>query len=111
MRRDLVLCGEMFSLGVIRHRYFEVSGAAVPQPTHPRHRGRVRGWRHGQWHEGPYLPVNGNGGSRGTVADWQDAMGMPWVSDRRGIAEAIPLACTEHVGASLIANLGNGEMP
>ena len=34
LRRDLTLCGEMFGLGVIRHRYFEVTGFEVTQPPH-----------------------------------------------------------------------------
>ena len=46
LRRDLTLCGEMFDLGVIRHRYFELNWAAIPTP-HKRHRGRVAGYRHG----------------------------------------------------------------
>ena len=32
LRRDATLCGEMFGLAVIRHRYFEVSGFALTPP-------------------------------------------------------------------------------
>ena len=48
LRRDVTLCGEMFGLGVIRHRYFEISRFDVPQPKHVKHRGRVAGYRHGE---------------------------------------------------------------
>lgn len=101
LRRDLVLCGEMFGLGVIRHRYFEVNGVSIPQPEHVKHRGRVAGWRHGIFHEGPYFAVYGEGGGKGTVAQWQEAMGMHWTDSRRHLAEAIPPAYTRHIGMSL----------
>lgn len=105
LRRDLTLCGEMFGLGVIRHRYFEITGASVGQPAHKPHRGRVAGYRHGEWFEGPYFAVYGDGGGKGTVAQWQQAMGIDWTSVRKEIAEAIPPAYTEHIGTQLLANL------
>src|SRR5258707_1321564 len=46
-RPDLVLCGEMFGLGVIRHRKFQLGGWSADKPQHVPHRGRTRGWRHG----------------------------------------------------------------
>lgn len=103
LRRDLVLCGEMFALGVLRHRWFEVDGATLTQPEHQAHRGKVRGWRHGQYFDGPYLAVYGDGGGKGTVAEWQTAMGITWTEDRRAIAEAIPPAYTTLIGAALIS--------
>lgn len=105
LRRDLVLCGEMFGLGVIRHRYFEVSGFTVSQPPHRKHRGRVAGYRHGEWFEGPYVAVYGNGGGKGTVAQWQKAMGIDWTDIRKEIAEAIPPAYARHVGQALRLSL------
>lgn len=105
LRRDLTLCGEMFGLGVIRHRYFEVSGFEVSQPAHIKHRGRVSGWRHGQFHEGPYFAVYGNGGGKGSVAQWQQAMGIDWTDDRKELAEAIPPAFTELVGRQIMAHI------
>jgi hypothetical protein len=104
LRRDLTLCGEMFGLGVIRHRYFETSFPVVQRPHKP-HRGRVRGWRHGTYYDGPYLAVYGDGGGKGSVAEWQAAMGIDWTDDRKAIAEAIPPAYTEHIGTQLLAHL------
>lgn len=104
LRRDLVLCGEMFGLGVLRHRYFEVSGFDAASPAHKPHRGRVRGWRHGVYHDGPYVAVYGEGGGKGSVAEWQQAMGIDWTEDRKAIAEAIPPAYTEHIGGQLLAH-------
>lgn len=105
LRRDLTLCGEMFGLGVIRHRYFEVDGFTVAQPEHVPHRGRVAGYRHGEWFEGPYFAVYGDGGGKGTVAQWQEAMGMHWTSVRKEIAEAIPPAYASFIGAMLMAGV------
>lgn len=105
VRRDLTLCGEMFGLDVIRHRYFEVNGFAATPPKHKPHRGRVRGWRHGSYYDGPYVAVYGDGGGKGSIAEWQAAMGIDWTDDRKAIAEAIPPAYTEHIGRQLIAHL------
>lgn len=105
LRRDLVLCGEMFGLGVIRHRYFEVHGFTARQSPHIKHRGRVAGWRHGEWFDGPYFAVYGDGGGKGTVEQWQQAMGIDWTADRKSIAEAIPPAYTQFIGEQLIEHL------
>lgn len=105
LRRDLQLCGEMFSLGVIRHRDFEIDGADVPQPVHVPHRGRVSGMRHGKWYTGPYFQVYGNGGGKGTISQWQNAMGIDWTADRHTLAEALPPAYTRHIGTHLMAQL------
>jgi hypothetical protein len=105
LRRDLTLCGEMFGLDVLRHRYFELNGFTAAAPAHKPHRGRVRGWRHGTYYDGPYVAVYGEGGGKGTVAEWQTAMGIDWTDDRKAIAEAIPPAYTEHIGWQLIEHL------
>lgn len=98
IRRDIQLCGEMFGLKVIRHRNFMLGGWGVPQPEHYPHRGRVAGMRHGVWYEGPYFAVYGRGGGKGSIAQWQDAMGVEWSGSRRGLAEAIPPAYTKWIG-------------
>lgn len=105
VRRDLTLCGEMFGLDVIRHRYFEIEGFEAVAPAHKPHRGRVRGWRHGTYYDGPYLAVYGEGGGKGSVSEWQAAMGIDWTSDRKAIAEAIPPSYSEHIGRQLIAHI------
>lgn len=105
LRRDATLCGEMFGLGVLRHRYFEAGGWVPVAPAHKPHRGRVAGWRHGVYYDGPYFAVYGLGGGKGTVTQWQQAMGIDWTTDRRELAEAIPPAYTEHLGQQLLAQL------
>jgi hypothetical protein len=105
IRKDVTLCGEMFGLEVIRHRHFELGGWTMPQPHHIKHRGRVKGWRHGQYFDGPYFAPYGNGGGKGTVAEWQRALGIDWTTDRVELAEAIPPAYTELIGKHLLEAL------
>lgn len=104
-RADVVLCGEMFGLGVLRHRRFEIGGWGMEQPAHLKHRGRVRGWRHGQYFDGPYVAAYGNGGGKASVPELREAMGIDWSTDRHQLVEAIPPAYTEHVGRALLAHL------
>lgn len=102
LRRDLTLCGEMFGLGVIRHRYFELGNWEATPPAHVPHRGRVAGWRHGVYYDGPYFAVYGDGGGKGTIPQWQEALGISWTSERHELAEAIPPAYTEFIGSELL---------
>lgn len=105
-RPDVVLCGEMFGLKVIRHRNFELGGWTAGKPKLPKHRGKVIGMRHGKRIKeedgGYYYAVYGNGGYRGTVPQWQDAMGIDWTDNRKSIAEAIPPAYTRYIGTEFI---------
>ncbi|MGW5178694.1 DNA methylase [Streptomyces sp. NPDC004082] len=103
IRKDLTLCGEMFGLGVIRHRNFELGGWTAGQPAHVPHRGRVRGYRHGRFYAGPYVAAYGNGGGKPTVAELQSAMGITWTEVREELTEAIPPAYAEFVGRAYLA--------
>ncbi|MFF9626629.1 DNA methylase [Streptomyces griseosporeus] len=103
IRKDLTLCGEMFGLGVIRHRNFELGGWTIAQPAHRPHRGRVRGWRHGRFYDGPYVAAYGNGGGKPTVPELQAAMGIDWTDVREELTEAIPPTYTEWIGAAFLA--------
>ncbi len=103
IRHDVWLCGEMFGLGVVRHRFFELGGWTMDQPAHVAHRGKVRGYRHGQFQDGPYVQVYGKGGAKGTVAEWQQAMGIDWTDDPRELVQAIPPAYTRLIGRGLQA--------
>jgi site-specific DNA-cytosine methylase len=107
MQNPITLCGEMFGLRVIRHRLFE-SNVLLMQPEHIKHRGRVAGWRHGEKFDGPYFAVYGNGGGKGTLQEWRDAMDMPWCQTKLEIAEAIPPAYTEYIGRQLAEYLDIG---
>lgn len=108
MRKDLLLCGLSFDLKVFRHRQFEVdgwwNGAKPVTPKHPSHKGhRVAGYRHGVNYEGDMFAVYGDGGGKGSVADWQRAMGIDWMTEKKDLAEAIPPAYTEFIGRQFLA--------
>lgn len=103
VRADLRLCGEMYGLGVLRHRNFELGGWSTVQPAHPRHRGRVRGWRHGRYYDGPYVAAYGSGGGKATVTEMQTAMGITWTDVREELTEAIPPAYTEWIGRAFLS--------
>lgn len=110
VRRDITLCREMFGLGVLRHRNFELGGWSAPQPVHKPHRGRVRGWRHGRYFDGPYVAAYGSGGGKATVAEMQTAMGIDWTEVREELTEAIPPAFTEWIGGAFLARISAGQV-
>lgn len=106
VRADLRLCGEMFGLDVLRHRVFELGGGwSVPQPVHPRHRGYVRGYRHGVYRDSPYVAAYGAGGGKATVPEMQQAMGITWTNVREELTEAIPPAYAELIGRARIVSM------
>jgi len=100
----ITLCGVMFGLGVLRHRCFE-SSFALPPIAHIKHDGKIG--------DGKYFSVAGGAGrwkswgkvyrnvSKGTVKQWQEAMGIDWMT-RAEIKEAIPPAYTEYIGKYLM---------
>jgi hypothetical protein len=101
----------MFGLGVLRHRNFELGGWAMTQPAHKPHRGRVRGMRHGTWHDGPYVAAYGNGGGKATIAEMQAAMRIDWTSHRDELTEAIPPAYTEAIGDAFLRRTAKSPAP
>ncbi|MER6245124.1 DNA methylase [Streptomyces griseorubiginosus] len=108
VRKDLRLCGEQFGLGVLMHRYFELGGWTTAQPAHPRHRGRVRGWRHGQYFDGPYVAAYGKGGGKATVEEIRAAKDIDWSTDHFRLREALPPAYMEWIGRAYLATLAPG---
>lgn len=121
LRRDIRLCGGMFEEtspagfrpgwgtwdkpGVIRHRYFELGGWKPSYTfTHQRHKGRVRGVRHGEYFDGPYVAVYGEGGYKASIEEAQRAMGIDWMTDRVDLNEAIPPAYTRWIGEQWLAS-------
>lgn len=103
VRKDITLCGEMFGLGVLRHRNFELGGWTTDRPPHPKHRGYVRGWRHGVYRDGPYVAVYGKGGGKASVPEMQAAMGIDWTDVHEELTEAIPPAYSEWLGRAFLA--------
>ncbi len=94
LREPIMLCGTMFGLPTLRHRYFEIRPnselALLPACAHPR------------------LPVVITGTTRRKtgrleyrVQDCRDAMEIQWMI-RTELDEAIPPAYTEYIGKQLI---------
>lgn len=108
LRKDLVLCGSMFDDGtqkyvVRRHRVFEIHGFEVPQIKHEKHKGKVG--------DGRVISVFGHGGgvrynhATCNLDAWREAMGMPWVTKRRTLTEAIPPCYTKYIFEHLYREL------
>ncbi|KKL06487.1 hypothetical protein LCGC14_2595530 [marine sediment metagenome] len=112
MRKDLMLCGEMFGLKVIRHRYFEIHGFSIAQPEHIKHRGMVK--------DGHYVTVAGNGGDyaghnfctlrelpgANQLQTWQYAMQIDWISKKATLREAVPPRYSEYIMKEFINGRG-----
>ena len=99
IRVDLLLCGSMFGLGIIRHRIFE-SNIPMPLLVPTCH------------HENVYDPWHGNGR---TADKFREAMGIDWMpigggSHKQGsIDEAIPPAYTEFIGKQILMKVGSAS--
>lgn len=91
IRQDLLLCEEMFKIGVIRHRIFEIEGFHVPQPRHRKHKGKVK--------NGDYCTVAGHGGNgKNQLKAWQKAIGIDWIHDKNQLAQAVPPVYSRYIG-------------
>ncbi|RST04588.1 DNA cytosine methyltransferase [Streptomyces sp. WAC07149] len=110
VRKDITLCGEMFGLGVLRHRNFELGRWTAAKPRHVKHRGYVRGWRHGVYRDGPYVAAYGKGGGKATVPEMQQAMGIHWTDVHEELTEAIPPAFSQWLGRALLDHLDAGQV-
>jgi DNA (cytosine-5)-methyltransferase 1 len=111
LRKDLLLCGEMFKLKVIRHRIFEIHGFVCEQPIHPKHNGTVS--------DGDYIMVcrGGRPGCFGnkekrnklrapTLEQAQNAMGINHsIKEFGAIAEAIPPVYSEYILRSFLGGI------
>lgn len=109
MRRDLVLCGEMFGLRVIRHRWFEIERAVVLQPPHMKHQGYASGLNgthvNKERQEFYYYTVCGHGRRNiDKVENWRNAMGIRHMI-RSELSQAVPPVYTEYIGRQLITQV------
>lgn len=100
LRRDLMLCGEMFGLRVIRHRYFEIHGFRVPQSVHPKHKGKSTSNNNPS---GYYYTVTGHNTCNGSIANWQKAMGINWITNKKMLAQAVPPKYARYIGKAFIS--------
>lgn len=98
LKPDLLLCGEMFGLRVIRHRIFEVSGFYPRMREHLPHKGLSRRLPGGAYRKNYYYEsVAGQGCSKNIVQEWQAAMGISHITKRKGLAQAVPPAYAKYI--------------
>ena len=88
----ILLCGTMFGLGVLRHRFFE-SNILLFAPGACHHVGTVKA--------GDYVTVFGKGGNGYTKERGSQAMGIDWMTVRE-LSQAIPPAYTQWIGWQLL---------
>jgi DNA (cytosine-5)-methyltransferase 1 len=102
-RPDLTLCGAMFGLPLYRHRVFEFGHwpafVQPQQPSMPRH--AIPASKAGHWKPGTIISVSGH---VSPIAEAKRAMGIDWMT-RDQLAEAVPPAFTQFIGAHLAAHL------
>ena len=99
----ILLCGTMFGLRVYRHRLFECS-FFILVPGHPTHRGGTNASRgYSSFANGAeMICLAGNNFVR---EDGAVAMGIDWETTRPELAQAIPPAYTQFLGARLMSLL------
>lgn len=122
IRHDLMLCGCMFGLKVFKRRYFEIHGFKVEQPDHKKHNGGVC--------TGEYICTStacvnpGCFGKRDEykkrygdiwkenhkIENWQKALGIDWITDRKMLAEAIPPAYSKYIAKQFKKNYLHGDI-
>lgn len=111
MRADVMLCGTMFGLNVIRHRLFQTNfpiSALVPPCQHTGKEVPVYGHGTPSWH---LTRRNGHGFKQ---ADRIDAMQIDWMN-RDELAESIPPAYSHFIASMALRATGaapandNGE--
>src|SRR5579864_200760 len=102
---SIMLCGMMFKLRVLRHRWFE-SNQMLLQPTHPKHPPGMLTNSHRAYDRGqsPFVCLAGHNFKR---EEGEAAMQIDWMKSRAELAQAIPPAYTEFIGKQLMMMLEN----
>lgn len=99
------VCGTAFGLPLRRHRLFESNVPIVGIACDHKRFNEPRYWTswrpNGQHRLSTVVQVYGNGGNQ---HEWAAAMGIDWATNAE-IAEAIPPAYTEFIGAQLLASI------
>jgi len=96
MENPIVLCGSMFGLKTYRHRQFE-GNINLVAPDHPKH--IAKNTKMGRKPvEGEFIQVVGHFSG---VPFAREAMGIDWLGQKE-LAQAIPPAYTEFLGAQII---------
>lgn len=100
----LMLCGSMFGLGVVRHRYFEMYPNSLFPPYCCTHTKKVQRQGYAPDEKRQLWCITR---SAARLEGAGESMGIDWMQrDALQIAEAIPPAYTEYIGLYLMRHLG-----
>jgi len=110
LKATLMLCGTMFNLKVIRHRYFEFNFSGPMSPYTCNHKGTVaNGDFVGVYIGGYHAPTLPDGtrpfAKEADINTWSEAMGINWMKYKSELKEAIPPVYTEYIGKFLIKEI------
>lgn len=109
IRKDLILDGTMFDLGVIRKRAFEIHGFEISLILGRKRTGTIM--------DGSYVSVVGKGGGSikqsyksymeknnlKTIREvYQHAMKIDWINKLESLAEAVPPAYAKYIGEAFL---------
>lgn len=83
------LWGQQFGLSLVRCRLFESNLLLLAPPPAPQ--------------PAEFFTVAGH--QKGTLQEWQEAMQMPWVSEKRKLSQAVPPAYSECLGRQILQHL------
>lgn len=106
MRCDVMLCGSMFGLNLVRHRIFETNFPGlilVPKCQHPDMPVTVCGSGTPTWAR-LALRAKGRASGQFTSAEKRAAMGIEW-TNRAELSQAIPPAYSEFLGRQIITRI------
>ena len=95
LKDPIVLCGTMFGLKVFRHRLFE-SNFPLFVDMQCDHKGHKAMHKRGDG--GDFFTVAGK--AVGTLAEWQDAMGIEWMT-KKCLTQAIPPEYSYYLGIQM----------
>jgi len=98
LRKDLILCGQMFALRVVRHRIFEINGFRVPQLKHLKHKKPLN------FNHSYYVNLTGHGGQSYSfkMEDWQNAIGISHIHKKEHLTQAVPPAYSKYIGENFL---------
>lgn len=107
LRKDLMLCGEMFNLRIVRHRLFEIHRFTCSQLKHPKHKKTVGPTSGGKHNRSWYMQVSGHGGQSYShkLKDLQKAMQINWIQDKKTLAQCVPPVYAEYIGKEFLRGL------
>jgi DNA (cytosine-5)-methyltransferase 1 len=91
---DLVLCGSMFGLDVMRHRWFELGGFSAMGPGGCNHKGWTRRYKQSTGRKNLRYTIE-VGAWNEKLEDQKAAMGVDWPITVRELSEAVPPALHE----------------